>query len=186
MATINFFTMENQQTPSWKHSLQYGIGIGFILIIISLVMHVLDINAFENRWVGWIGYIVCFAGMTIAMINFRNKQPGGYISYGKSFTIGFLTALFAGILVGIYMVVFMSFAGGEFVQMALENAEQQVLERNPNASDQEIEMALKFTKMFMKPILMGVFSILGYGFFGAIYSLIASIFIKKENPQDGI
>jgi cation transport ATPase len=156
--------MENQPTSAWKYSFQYGLGIGFILIILSLVLYVMDVNTFENRWISWVSYGILFIGMLIAMLGYKNKVLGGYISFGKSFSVGFYTALIAGILSGIFMVIFMFFAGDEIEQLALENAEQEVLKRNPNASDQEIEMGIKFTKMFLNPFALGLFTIIGNAF----------------------
>jgi hypothetical protein len=173
--------MENNRTPAWKHSFTYGMGTGVVLIAISLILYVMDVNTFENRWIGWVSNIFLFAGMTISAINYRNKELNGYMTYGQSFSVHFLTGLFAGILSGIFMIFFMAFLGDEIKQMAMENAEQEVLKRNPNASDQELEMALKFTDMFTGPAMMGAMTVLSSAFFAAIYGLIASIFVKKED-----
>ncbi len=175
--------MENNRTPAWKHSFTYGMGIGFVLIIISLIFYVMDVDTFENRWVSWVSYLLMFAGMTIAAINYRNKELDGFMTYGQSFSVHFLTGLFAGIISGIFMIIFMTFLGDEIKQKALENAEQEILKRNPNASDQEIEMALKFTEWFTNPVMMGIMALLSSALFAAIYGLIASIFVKRENPD---
>jgi hypothetical protein len=175
--------MDNQQKPVWKHAFSYGLGTGAVLIIISLIIYLLDVNTFENKWTGWIGYAALFVGTTLSAIHYRDKFLNGYITYGKSFSIHFMTGLFAGIIAGIFSIFFMMFAGDDIRQMALDNAEKEVLKAKPDASDQEIEMALKMTKLFLKPVFMGILAIISYSILSVIYGLIASIFVKKEDKS---
>ena len=180
-----FITMENNQTSATKHSFTYGMIIGVIMIALTLIYYVLDINTMDksNRWTGWISSVIMFAGMTYAAVNYRNKQLGGYISYGKSFSIHFFTGLFSGIVSGLFMILFMSFVGAEFTQQVLDQAEEEMLKQNPNMTDEQIDMALKFTGWMLHPVSIGILGVLSAAFLGAIYGLIASIFVKKEDPN---
>jgi len=46
-----------------------------------------------------------------------------------------------------------------------------------------IDKGMEFTAKIMKPGIMATFSIFGSMFFGVIYTLLVSIFVKKEgNP----
>jgi len=46
-----------------------------------------------------------------------------------------------------------------------------------------IDAGMAFTAKIMKPAIMAIFSIFGSVFFGVIYTLLVSIFVKKEgNP----
>lgn len=49
-------------------------------------------------------------------------------------------------------------------------------------SDSDLEMAMSWTRMMMKPWLMAIWGIIGNTIAGLIISLIVAIFMKKEKP----
>ena len=65
----------------------------------------------------------------------------------------------------------------------LQQAEQAILESNPEISDEELDLALEMTNKFVQPHWMLILGVLGGTFMGFIYSLIISIFVKKDNPK---
>ena len=75
----------------------------------------------------------------------------------------------------------MKFIDPGMIDEMLKKAEEQMLERNPSMSEENIEAALKYTKMFMNPVLMSIMSIFGSTFMSFIASLIISIFTKKND-----
>ncbi len=173
--------MENQNYPAWKHAIMYGIYLGAALIILSLLFYVFDL--YTENWVSYISYAVLLGGIVISAISYRDKHLNGYITFGQSFLVGFFTALFAGILAAIYTGVFMSFAGEEVTAVLLQKAEESMIATNPDMTDEQLDMALKMTAKMLNPVWLTVISFLSNLFFGAVFSLIASIFIKKENKS---
>lgn len=171
--------MEDQQYPMWKHSLMYGIYLGVVLIILSLVFYILDLHA--ETWTAYISYAFIFGGVVLASVTYRDKYLGGFISYGQSFSAGFLTGLFAAIIGAIFSYFFIMYLGEEFVELQMEKAEEQILDSNPDIEDAELDLALNWTKKMMNPTWISVIALLGSTFFSLVFSLIASIFIKKEN-----
>ena len=173
--------MENQTYPPSKHALIYGAYVTAVLIVLSLVFYVLDL--YGQTWTGYISYGVLLIGVVIASYHYRDNHMGGSITYGKSFMTGFLTALFAAIGVGIFSFIFISLMPPEFIQNMLDQAEEKMLENNPELTDEQIDMAMGMTKKFMNPGMMAGMAFLAYTFFGVIFSLLASIFIKKEDDS---
>ncbi len=171
--------MENQQYPMWKHSLMYGIYLGVILIILSLVFYILDLHG-EN-WTGYINYVFILGGVILASVTYRDKYLNGFISYGQSFSVGFLTGLFAAIIGAIFTYFFMVYLGEEYVNLMMEKAEESILEGNPEIGDAELDLALNWTKKMMNPTWISIIVLLSSTFFSLVFALIASIFIKKEN-----
>lgn len=171
--------MENQQYPVWKHSLMYGIYLGVVLIILSLVFYILDLHA-EN-WTGYVSYVFILGGVILASVTYRDKYLNGFITYGQSFSTGFLTGLFAAIIGAIFTYFFMLYLGDEFVELMLEKAEETIIEGNPDIGDAELDLALSWTEKIMNPTWISVMALLSSTFFSMVFALIASIFIKKEN-----
>lgn len=172
--------MENQSYPVAKHSLIYGVYISVALIILTLIFYVLNLHL--ETWPGYIGYVVLLAGIVLASINYRDKRLGGYASYGQSFSSGFLAGLFAAIIVAVFTFFYMTMLGDNYAAEILQKAEENMLKQNPDMSDEQIDMALKWTENMTKPAWMAVWALLGNIFLSLIFSLIASIFIKKQEP----
>ena len=61
----------------------------------------------------------------------------------------------------------------------IESAQQKMIERGGMTEDQ-IEMAVSWTRKFMNPIVLFFFSIVGTAFMSFIFSLFISIFTRKE------
>ena len=171
--------MENQHYPIWKHSLMYGIYLGVVLIILSLVFYILDLHG--ESWTGYVNYVFILGGVILASVTYRDKYLGGFITYGQSFSTGFLAGLFTAIIGAIFTYFFMLYLGDEFTDLMMEKAEEKILESNPEIGDAELDLALSWTKKMMNPTWISVIAFLGSTFFSLVFALIASIFIKKEN-----
>ncbi len=159
-------------------ALNYGILISVVLILISLVVYMA--NLFEENWVSLFGYAVLLAGIIAGTIKYRNDYLGGFISYGKALSFGVLTAFLASVITGVFTYVFYQFIAPDALERLKEIAEMNILEVDPNASDQQLDLA----RRFINPILMLMTSILSYTFIGFIFSLVAAAFLKKKEPME--
>lgn len=173
--------MENQNYPSWKQGLSYGIYTGLATILLSLIFYIADV--YGEKWTSYIVYLILLGGIILSSVNYRNNRLGGYITYGKSVSVGFLTGVFAGIIAAIFVYFFITYLGEEYIETALEKAEEGMLEARPDMSDEELDMALKWTQNMMKPGWMTIITVFATAFFSLIFALIASIFIKKEDKS---
>ena len=73
-----------------------------------------------------------------------------------------------------------------YLNEIIQQAEQAMLESNPEISDEELELGLEMTAKFVQPHWMLILGILGGTFMGFIYYLIISIFTKKDNPNETV
>lgn len=173
--------MENQEYPAWKHAFTYGMYLSGVLIIIFLVFYILGL--FTEKWTGYISYAALLGGIILASIAYRDKYLKGFITFGYSFNVGFLTGLFAGIISAIFTLVFVLIVGEEYTGPILQQAEESILESRPDITDEELAMAMKFTRSFMNPVLMAVMTLLADTLFSVIFALIVSLFVKKEDKS---
>jgi len=165
----NVQTMENQNYPTWKHALTYGIYLGVALIILSLLFYVLDM--FTQKWTEYVGYVFVLGFIIIASISYRDKHLNGLITYGQSFSVGFFTYLF------------ITFVGDDYKALMLERSEEQIIKSKPDITDEELDIALNFSEKLMRPWWLGVIVFLANLFFSVIFALIVSIFVKKEDDS---
>ncbi|OQX77233.1 MAG: hypothetical protein B6D61_07515 [Bacteroidetes bacterium 4484_249] len=170
--------MENQNYPVSKHAFYYGIYTGLGLIVISLIFYLLDL--YGEKWTSYISYLILLSGITLSSLSYRNNRLNGFITYGNSVSVGFLTGLFAAIIATIFTYVFLIYLGEDYIKFMLEQAEENILDTNPDISDEQLEMALNISKKMMKPVWISLIVLLSSTFFSLVFALIASIFIKKE------
>ena len=171
--------MEEQQQSTFQLAVMPGILLAIALILFGLVMFLLDV-AYDSK-IMYVSYLIMIAGLYWAMTNIRDKGFDGYISYGKSFSSGFYIMLIASVIAAIYTYFYVTMINPGMIEDILLNAEEKMLEANPNMSDEEIEMAISMTEKFTSPVMMAVWGFIGNIVSGTIFSLIIAIFVKREN-----
>jgi len=169
--------MENQKSVI-KPSLTYGLYLGIALILFSLIMYLLDID--RESPIMYISYLVMAGGLFWAMISFRDKINGGFVSYGKAFGTGFWTGLFAAIIGSIFTYIYVTMIDPGMIDEILFKAEEQILESSPNMSDEQLDQALSMTEKFTSPIMITIWGFVANVIFATILSLIIAIFVKRE------
>ena len=168
--------MEDKAPSAGQSALYYALLIAVVAIVVHLVMYLLDQN---GETAGMIIGTLIFIGMIVyVQLDYRNKKLGGFISYGKAVTIGFLSVLFASVIVAVYMFIYHTSINPGEAQQNLIEAKQQVYDYG--LSPEQEASQLKMQEYIHTPLVYAIGSILSYAVFGIIFSLITSIFVKKE------
>lgn len=171
--------MENKPNNFLKHTLSYGSLTGGGLILFSLVMYSIDINM-QNPLM-YLAFLLLAIGIFFGIISYRDNYLGGFISYGKCIAVGVMISLFASILLAIYSYLFFTFFDQSAIRKIMDLAEENMVKKG--MTEEQIEMAMKYTTKFMTPIWMSAINILSYTFWGTIIALILGIFTKKTDPS---
>jgi hypothetical protein len=171
--------MENKRTQA-KVAMTYGSMYGLAAAIIGLIFYFSGADI-QSKLPQYISYILLIIFIVMGVKSYRDQELGGHISYGKSLGTGVLIGLFGGIITGFFTVLLFTVIDSGLTQKILEATQQQMLEKG--ISEEQLQTTLKWTRKFMGPIPLFLFSILGGAFMAFIFSLIISIFTKKEeNP----
>jgi hypothetical protein len=173
--------MEEKPRSVSMNALWFGVITGAILILYSLLLFLAGMHT--NKYLGYIGYVFLIGGMVWGTLEYRKKYLGGFMTYGKAFTSCFMTGLYAGILISVYMFIFAKFIHPGFIQELLDISRQAIYETNSGMTDEQVEQALEISAKFMTPVMMTVWSLVGYLFASAIFGLLAAIFLKKEDKS---
>jgi hypothetical protein len=163
----------------WKETLNYGLILGLITIVVSVLAYMLDVTG--KPWVIVPSLIISIGALYMLLRSYRDTFNHGYISYGKAVGAGVVINIYAAILGAIYIYVLYGFIDPGLVDKQILEAEEKLIARGmPEGS---IDAALEMQAKFMKPWFMAVSSVFTAAFFGLILSLLVSLFIKKEgNP----
>jgi hypothetical protein len=169
--------MENQKNLLFKHAMNYGLIMGVALVILSLITYLAGAVK-APTWVSFINYAIMIGIIIWGTMKYRDEVLSGAISYGNALGFGVLISLFAGIIVAVFTYIQITLIDPDFISKMLAIVEEELVKRG--MPDEQIEMAVEMQKKFMTPLIMTVSSLLGMVVMGFIFSLITSIFLKKE------
>ncbi|KAF5068330.1 hypothetical protein DSECCO2_244270 [anaerobic digester metagenome] len=165
------------KTSLVNHAFRYGLYTAAAFVLFSLLLYSVDVS--RTGWVNYLSFVILIAGIIIATIAYRDKINGGFLSYGRCLSIGVLISLVVGIVMAIYSYVFFSYFDPGALDKLLEASEQEMINRG--MSDEEIDLAMPFTEKMMSPVFLSISSLLSMVLYGTVFSLITSIFIRKED-----
>ncbi len=175
----NFENVTKNTKSVAKNAQYYGLMVGFAMIVFGVILYAFDMST--NRALSFLTYVFLIAGMYIGSKKYRTSYTEGYLSYGKAFKSNFLIGLFASLLVLVWTFIFFKFIDKGIITQILEKSQEGMLESNPNLSEEELNMGMKYVKMFTTPVMMSVIGLLSNLFFSVIFGLIVAIFVKKED-----
>ena len=169
---------------SRKFAMNYGAVLGLCLVAIAAVMWSFGIDKNGSLVPSILNNGLIITGITYTIIQFRDTENNGFISYSNSLKLGTSVAFFSSVILAFYTFIFINYISPNTLNEILVQAEQAILESNPEISDDELDLALKMTNKFVQPHWMLILGVLGGTFMGFIYSLMISIFVKKDNPNE--
>ena len=171
--------MEEKKVNILRSAMSYGLMLALVLIVIHLVQYLMDVYK-PPMWVNILTYAAIVGGIVYGTIRFRNDELGGYITYGKALGFGVLLSLFASIVYGFYNYLLTAVIDPSYMEGVYRMLEETYLEMGMDYD--QVETMMETVKKFQTPLMMVFSSVFGFTFMGTVFSLITSIFLKKEEP----
>ncbi len=170
--------METQKLSLGKFAMNYGIILGLIMILISVITYVTGMALEGVQWPNWIYYVVFPITIFYAISQFK-KQNLNILSLSQALKVGVLIGIISAIVITIYSIIFNYLIDPEFMSQMMEVARDKMLE-NPQMTEEMVDQSMKFIEMFSNPAISGAFMIAMSAIFGLIYSLIGGLIMKRE------
>jgi uncharacterized membrane protein HdeD (DUF308 family) len=185
--------MEEQTTSQptlFQHALKWGLILGGISIALTAVAYAIDYAMLAN-WKFGILVFAIFIGFTIyAGINYRG-EIGGFLAYGKAFQHGWITMAVSGLISTIFTLALYTAIDPELpeklTEVSLENA--QAMMESFGMPEDQMDQAMEDARKRSENQFSAQGLAMGYGIGLIIYavlSLITSIFVRKNPPEDVI
>jgi len=166
-----------------KFAMHYGAYLGLGLIIFSFTVYFLGLEEQKSIIPSLLNNFLIIGAITYSIIMYRDNLNNGLISYSISLKIGTSVVFFASVILAFYTYIFVAFINPEYLENIIKIAEQEILNSDPEISDEDLDLALSMTQKMLQPQWMATLSVLGGTFMGFFYSLIISFFVKKEDPN---
>lgn len=176
-----FSFVETFKTKQMKKIvLVFGLVIGTILcanMVVMTNMIYANTNYKGNDIVGYAAMVVVFSIIFFGVRNYRNRYPGGYMSFGKAFKTGTLIALVAST---IYVAVWL-FYYYLFIPDFIDVYTSCVL-KNCTAADlpaKTAEMA-NFKEMYKNPLFVVLITYSEVFPVGLVVAFVSALILKKN------
>lgn len=170
--------MENQELTPGKFSINYGLILGAIMIIISVITYATGMALRGEQWPNYIYYLI-FPIIVIYAISQFKKANNNILSVGQAIKVGLLVAIISALVSVVYNLLFIYVIDPEFIDQAMKVAEEKLYD-NPKMTEEIAEQSMKMIKLFSNPAIGSAFIIAMSALFGLIYSLIAGLIMKRE------
>jgi len=163
----------------WKANLTNGLILALAGIAFSLIMFFFDLSL--NKTVGYINIPIQLVLLYFLLKSYRDNFMHGQITYGQSVGAGMVIFVYYAIIMAVFTYLLFTVIDPGLVKKSMAISEEAMVKKGLPQS--AIDTGMAFTAKIMKPAIMAIFSIFGSMLMGVIYSLLVSIFIKKEsNP----
>ncbi|MBA9074500.1 magnesium-transporting ATPase (P-type) [Flavobacterium gossypii] len=174
-------------TSPAKSAVQYGLFFGVIIILEFVIPYVMGLDLIKNQALGLIinllNYLVLpILFISLAINNFKKNINNGFLSFGQGLKAGVSVTTIAGLLSAVFMIIFFLIFP-EYGQEILEKTREVMVEKNPNMTQEQLDMSISMMEKFTKPYIVAPFTVAMYAFLGLIYSLIISAILKNDKPQ---
>ena len=166
-----------------KFAMNYGAILGLVLVLIALTLWILGFDDKQSIIPSLINNFVIIGFLVYSITYYRDRLNNGLISYSECLKLGTTVAFFSSLIVSFYTVIYISYLDTNMLTNALKVTEQAVLQQNPEISEEELDTALEFTAKIMQPHWVMIMGVLSGTFMGFFYSLIISIFTKRNTEN---
>jgi hypothetical protein len=131
--------------------------------------------------VGYLGMLISFALIFVAVKSYRDKQNNGLISFGKALGMGLLISLIASTLYVItWAIVYQNFLPDYMDKYCAAMIEQAKASLSGSALQAEIDEINKAKEMYATPLGFTLFTYAEILPVGILVSLIAALVLKRK------
>lgn len=171
--------MELQKPSPGKFAVNYGVILGLVMIVISVVTYVTGLALEGAQWPAVLYYLI-FPVVILYAISQYKKLNANLLSLSDALKVGVLIGVISAIVYVIYSLIFNYIIDPDFMKQIQDVARDNLVEQNPEMTEEMVENSMKFVEMFMNPAISSAFWIAMSALFGLIYSLIGGLVMKKE------
>ncbi len=131
--------------------------------------------------IGYLSMLVAFSMIYVAIKNFRDKQNGGTISFGKAFKIGFFIALIGSTMYVIVWAFIYHFYLPNFMELYADNAIKQAAKTSTPTEMQAMKDEMtKYKELYKSPLFFTLMTYAEILPVGLLVSLIAALILKRK------
>ena len=165
----------------------YGVIAGAVVSLFMSITMLISSNGetvhtgASSMVIGYLGMLIAFAFIFVAIKSYRDKQNGGIISFGKAFGMGLLIALIASTLYVItWAIVYKTFLPDYMDKYCAVMIEEARSSLSGTALQEKIDEINNAKAMYATPWGFTLFTYAEILPVGILVSLIAALVLKRK------
>jgi ABC-type spermidine/putrescine transport system permease subunit II len=171
--------MDQMPPNSTKIATKWAVISALTSIVLTYAIQFANIDS--KSPVNYLSSIPFIIFLLLAQKEFKDAN-GGFISFNQAFSTGFRFSVFAGLIMAVFIFIYLKVLSPEVLEKAMETQRDQMHEKG--MSDGDIEKAISMGKN-----LGPVFGAFGVAIFDALFGLVvsligAAVFKKERSPFD--
>ena len=166
----------------------YGLIAGAVVSLFMSVTMIISTSdekvhtGASSMIIGYLGMLISFAFIFVAIKSYRDKQNNGMISFGKAFGMGLLIALIASTLyVVTWAIVYKNFLPGYMDKYCAAMIQEAKASLSGTALQAKIDEVNSAKEMYATPWGFTLFTYAEILPVGIVVSLIAALVLKRKN-----
>jgi hypothetical protein len=171
--------MENQ-TSSKNTILNYGLYLGIISVLVSLVVYAMG-NHVKPHWSVSVINIVIMLTMIVMGMNKFKSDNNGFMSWGQAVKIGVGLTVVSTVIVIIYNQLFINFIEPDFMQQVMQVQEQSWIDSG--MTSEGVESAKEMMQKFQGPLISSAVGLVVAAFIGFVVSAIIGAILKNSAEE---
>lgn len=172
--------MENQKTTSKSIILNYGLYLGIISVLLSLIVYAMG-DAHTPHWsISIIGFVLLVVLIVLGIKKYKESN-GGFISWGQAVKVGVGIALISAVISIAYQQVFVNFIEPDFMNVAMELQNQRMIDQG--LTSEQIDAANEMGQNFSGPVISSAIGLIVSAFLGFVISAIAGAIMKQSKEE---
>lgn len=172
--------MEEQQPKTGKFALNYGLILGVVSIVFSIMLYTQGMHYEMSTPIMIISILLTLVVILLGVMAFK-KANGGYLTLGEALKVAVGIALISTILSLVYQFVLINFIEPDFMDKAMEMAKVKAMADNPNITEEQWQQGAEMQKKlgwlrYPIGLIMGCL-------IGLVIGLITGLILKKSKPE---
>lgn len=171
---------EKAKAPFWKPAFIYGVILGVVGVLLTLVFYFLNLTT--ATWVGWVSIAVTIAVLVYCLVAYRNEYLGGFASFGQIFIMGLVIGIISAIISAAFTYLLHTVIDPDLAEKMRIAMEERIM-NNPRFPESMHDDLFEKMESRIQPGRMAMMALIAGPILNAIISLIIAAFVKKEeNP----
>ena len=172
--------MESTQPTTGQFALRYGLLLGAISVVFSLMLHFMDMQYDQSMGKNIVSIVMLFGIIILAIIQFK-KTNEGYISVSEALKVGVGTALIGAIITILYLLLYVNVIDPNFHEQIAQLSREGMKAQNPDMTQEQMDTAIEMQQKFFwvtYPFIL-IFNL----FIGFVISFITGLIVKKARNE---
>lgn len=160
--------------------LKWGLLGGIASATIGLILFMLNIDS--SSWISYVSIVILIAVIIAGSYEYRDKLAGGFANFKQLLGFAMKITLIYALFTSFWSIAYMEFIDTELLGRML--LETEINLENQGLSDEQIDQTMDLTEKMMQAPYFFLVSMFNTALLGLLISLLSSLILRKEKPEE--